>query len=376
MTLGCILLSASILILSLWSSPATAHRLRPAIATLEIGTDNRYELTLALNAEAVLAGIAPTHADTDDSPNAKLYDELRALPPEDLRDRFLAEQAGFAANISVEFDGVAGQPVIADISVPEVGDTATQRVSTLTMTGTVPAGAERLVWTYAEALGSSAVRISIAGREDVQTAFLAPGEASPPFALGRNGPARAAWQVSIDYIVLGFTHILPKGLDHILFVLGIFLLSQAWPALLYQVTAFTVAHSITLGLSLYGIVSLSPGIVEPLIALSIVYVGVENVLTGQLKPWRIFIVFGFGLLHGMGFAGVLTELGLPRNSFLNALISFNVGVELGQLAVIAIAFAAVAAWFRDKPWYRSRVTIPASLAIALTGAWWTVERTF
>ena len=177
-----------------------------------------------------------------------------------------------------------------------------------------------------------------------------------------------------QYLLLGFTHILPHGFDHILFVLGLFLLSTRWRPLLSQVTAFTVAHSITLGLTMYGVVSISPRIVEPAIALSIAYVAVENVMTTQLKPWRVGIVFAFGLLHGMGFAGVLRELGLPRSQFLTALITFNVGVELGQLAVIATAFLLVAQWYRAKPWYRQRLVIPASALIAATGVFWTVQR--
>ena len=113
--------------------------------------------------------------------------------------------------------------------------------------------------------------------------------------------------------------------------------------------------------------------VRPLIAASIVYVGVENVLSGQLKPFRVVIVFLFGLLHGLGFAGVLTEIGLPRSEFLTALVTFNIGVEFGQLAVIAMAFAIVGG-FRNRPWYRQRIVIPLSTIIALVGAFWMVER--
>jgi hypothetical protein len=120
--------------------------------------------------------------------------------------------------------------------------------------------------------------------------------------------------------------------------------------------------------------SLSSAIVEPLIAASIVYVALENLLTSRLHLWRVFIVFGFGLLHGMGFAGVLQEVGLPRAQFLAGLISFNIGVELGQLAVILLAFVAVGAWFRDRPWYRARIVLPVSALIALVGLYWTVER--
>ena len=167
---------------------------------------------------------------------------------------------------------------------------------------------------------------------------------------------------------------MPKGLDHILFVLGLFLLSVRLAPLLIQVTAFTVAHTLTLALSVYGVVSLPSSIVEPLIAASIVYVAVENILTPQLKPWRALVVFGFGLLHGLGFAGVLQEVGLPHGQFVPALVSFNVGVELGQLAVIALAYLAVGIWGRNRPWYRPRVVIPASATVAAVGLFWTVQR--
>ncbi len=176
-----------------------------------------------------------------------------------------------------------------------------------------------------------------------------------------------------QYLLLGYTHILPKGLDHILFVLGIFLLSPRIKTMLMQVTAFTIAHSITLGLSMYGIVSLPSRAVEPLIALSIAYVAIENLLTRELKPWRLALVFMFGLLHGLGFAGVLRELGLPRDEFLTALLTFNLGVEGGQLTVIGAAMV-VCAPFMKKGWYRQRVVIPASIVIAAIGVYWFIVR--
>jgi hypothetical protein len=176
-----------------------------------------------------------------------------------------------------------------------------------------------------------------------------------------------------QYLLLGYTHILPKGVDHILFVLGIFLLSPRIKTMLMQVTAFTIAHSITLGLSMYGIVSLPSRVVEPLIALSIAYVAIENVATRELKPWRLALVFMFGLLHGLGFAGVLRALGLPRGEFLTALLTFNLGVEGGQLTVIAAAMIACAP-FMKKGWYRQRVVIPASIVIAAVGLYWFAVR--
>lgn len=173
---------------------------------------------------------------------------------------------------------------------------------------------------------------------------------------------------------LGFTHIVPKGLDHILFVLGLFLLNPGWRPLLWQVTAFTVAHSITLALAIQGSISVPSEIVEPIIALSITIIALENVLSRELKPWRPLVVFTFGLIHGLGFAGVLEEIGLPDGEKWLALLTFNLGVELGQIAVILLALGAV--WFfRQSPWYRQRITIPASLLIGAVGFFWFLERT-
>ncbi|MEI7587633.1 HupE/UreJ family protein [Runella sp.] len=182
--------------------------------------------------------------------------------------------------------------------------------------------------------------------------------------------------VGVAYIKLGFTHILPYGFDHVLFVLSLYFLSPKLSTVLWQATAFTVAHSITLGLAMYGYIQPLPAIIEPIIALSIFFVAVENLLVKELKPGRIAIVFLFGLVHGMGFASALTGLGLPPSGYLVSLLSFNVGVELGQITVILTAWMLAGRWFSDKPWYRSRVVNPVSMAIALVALYWTMERTF
>lgn len=178
------------------------------------------------------------------------------------------------------------------------------------------------------------------------------------------------------YLQLGYTHIVPLGLDHILFVLSIFFLEPRLKPVLTQATAFTLAHSITLGLAMYGIIRPPTEIVEPVIALSILFVAIENIFSDKLSPWRILIVFGFGLIHGMGFASALTSLGLPKKSFFESLIAFNVGVELGQASIIFLAWALVGYWFANRPWYHRRVVIPASVAIGLVAAYWTVQRVF
>ncbi len=178
------------------------------------------------------------------------------------------------------------------------------------------------------------------------------------------------------YLVLGFKHILPLGFDHILFVLSLFLLSPKLKPIILQSTAFTVAHSVTLCLAAYNIINPSPRIIEPLIALSILYVALENIFSPRLKPSRIGIVFLFGLVHGLGFAGALAEMGLPRNAYFISLVMFNVGVELGQLTIILAAWFLLAKWFATKSFYRSRIVIPLSIIIASIAAFWTIQRIF
>lgn len=186
----------------------------------------------------------------------------------------------------------------------------------------------------------------------------------------------SAADTALTYLLLGYQHILPLGFDHILFVLSLFLLSPKLKPIIVQSTAFTVAHSVTLCLAAYHVVTPPSRIIEPLIALSILYVALENIFSPKLKPSRIGIVFLFGLVHGLGFAGALAEMGLPKNAYFSSLILFNVGVELGQLTVILTAWFLMAKWFSQKSFYRSRMVIPLSLIIALTAAYWTVERIF
>jgi hydrogenase/urease accessory protein HupE len=182
--------------------------------------------------------------------------------------------------------------------------------------------------------------------------------------------------VFLVYLQLGFTHIIPLGLDHILFILSLFLLSPKLKTIVWQATAFTIAHSITLGLAMFNLISAPSYIVEPVIALSIMFVALENIISEKLRPSRLFIVFAFGLIHGLGFAGVLKDLGLPQREYINALISFNVGVELGQLSIILAAWFLFAKWFNQKPWYKKRIVIPLSIIIALIALYWTIERVF
>jgi hypothetical protein len=182
--------------------------------------------------------------------------------------------------------------------------------------------------------------------------------------------------VSWKYLVTGFEHIIPLGLDHILFIMCVFFLNTNLKQIVLQASMFTLAHSITLGLAIYEVIIPPAHVVEPLIALSIVFLAIENIFQKKVKPWRMVMVFLFGLIHGMGFAGALSDLGMPSYAFATALISFNVGVELGQLAIIFPMYFLVNRTLSHKVWYRQRVVVPASLLIALVAGYWTVERIF
>lgn len=183
-------------------------------------------------------------------------------------------------------------------------------------------------------------------------------------------------QVFWNYLVIGFQHIIPLGLDHILFILCVFFLNSNLKQIILQASMFTLAHSITLGLAMYKIIEPPLAIVEPLIALSIVLLAVENIFSKKVKPWRMLMVFVFGLIHGMGFAGALSELGMPSYAFATALISFNIGVELGQLTIILLMYFLVGRLFAQKLWYRPAIVIPSSYLIAIIAGYWTIERIF
>jgi len=176
------------------------------------------------------------------------------------------------------------------------------------------------------------------------------------------------------YTLLGIKHIIPSGLDHILFITGLCLLNTKWKTILWQATSFTVAHTITLALSMKGIIMLPSPVVEPLIALSIVFVAVENIIISELRAWRLLVVFLFGLVHGLGFASALNEIGLPRNRFLESILSFNLGVEIGQVMIILLVFGLLVLPFRKAGNYKKMVVYPASIIIALVASYWTVER--
>jgi hydrogenase/urease accessory protein HupE len=177
------------------------------------------------------------------------------------------------------------------------------------------------------------------------------------------------------FLPSGIHHIL-IGPDHLLFLIGLLLLGGTLGRLLLIVTGFTIAHSITLSLAALNLVSPPASVIEPAIALSIVYVGVDNLLVRKGRDVRPWIALAFGLIHGFGFANVLREMDLPARALGWSLFSFNVGVEIGQLLVVVAAAGALAAIRRWSPEASRRVAVAGSVAVIAAGGFWFVERVF
>ncbi|ANM31472.1 hypothetical protein ABI59_20730 [Acidobacteria bacterium Mor1] len=351
--------------------PAQAHSFTVTEATLDLLPEG-YRLELKLDVDALALGVSP---ETDD---AELAGELRALSPAERA--VLSDRAAetLSRRVRLRLDGTKQRP---DISFPQYGTPEADEAEIPTVFGIIARfegafAADSEVLTFGASRSFNAVHLTIRNDqgEDVYREVLVPGGDSAPFSLAEHrAPPPSTWTVATRYLQLGFEHILPKGLDHILFVLGLFLLSRELKPLLWQITAFTLAHTATLALATLGVVELPSRLVETLIAASIVYVALENLFTEELRPHRTALVFAFGLLHGLGFAGVLQELGLPEGELAVALIGFNVGVELGQIAVVALALLLVG-WFRKNPSYRKWVVVPVSIVIAGIALYWTVSR--
>lgn len=364
--------------------PAVADVVKPALIEISVNKKGQVDVEIRASIEALLTGINGKYKNTKDAPNADEYDELRKMQGEELTLEFDKFRRDFLQRVQLTDDDKNHIALnFKKVDIPEPGYTKVPRISVIKLEGTVDLSLTSLQWYYPMAFGDNAVRLRQVDAENnkwhwSEWQWLRKDEPSAAFSLTEIVARKPIYQTIDSYVVIGFEHILPKGLDHILFILGLFLFSVAFRPLLWQVTMFTIAHTITLGLAMNGVFNLPANIVEPLIALSIVYVGVENVFahafSRTLHNSRLILVFAFGLLHGLGFASVLADFGMPDDAFVTALISFNVGVELGQLAIILTAFLLLGLWFGNRQWYKKVVAIPASLLISLIAFYWFIER--
>ena len=337
-----------------------AHEIGTTRVRATFSSDRTYRIEIATDAVSLLEKL--DSAGTDD----------RKAGTADFASRLRAMDEIFRRRLQAVFDGEPVTPEI-EYDVELSGDESGAATARIRLGGELPPRARHFAWRYGWTFTPYAFTLERPGAEPT-TVWLEGGDSSGDIALDERAAGPRRRDVALQYLWLGFTHILPKGLDHVLFVLGIFLLSRSLRDVLCQVTAFTAAHSMTLALSLYGVVSVPSAFVEPLIALSIAYVAIENLFVRELSARRLALVFAFGLLHGLGFAGVLRGLGLPPSEIVTGLLAFNLGVEGGQLAVIGGAYLAIGWRCGGRAWYRERVVVPASLAIAGMAVYWTLAR--
>ena len=346
-----------------------AHSFGFTDVRLVLRADGRFEADVACDLDALALGVEQS------ADSAALAAEIEALPAAE-RDTLVARLRDLLSRrLRVRFDG---EPVPFEVSLPEHGQPRPEGAlpSALglvaRLSGGVPAGAREVSFFASRAFPPVKLEIVRDSGVRLHIQILQRGAESTPAHVGTATTATRG-ATFLRFLTLGFRHILPEGLDHVLFVLGLALFSARLAALLVQVTAFTLAHTLTLALSTYGLVSLSPRVVEPLIALSIAYVALENLFAPRLRLFRVLLVFAFGLLHGLGFAGALAQLGLPEGERVTALLAFNGGVELGQLAVILPAFGLLGGLER-RGVPRRHLVRPLSLAIAAIGLYWTAAR--
>ncbi len=365
---------ALVMTFCLLSAPrsSVAHEIRPAVADITINPDNVL-IELKLTVEPILAGASLAGlSDTNQSPASDQIDAYRLRPVDEIERIFEESWPQIKDGIIVRTDDEIYPIELISIRTAAESDTRLPRDSTLHVRVGLPSGSSPVRFGWVAAYGPIIVR-QIADVDAPYSAYLTDGALSDP--MPRTGAATISkTDLFIDYVAIGFEHILPKGLDHILFVLGLFFFALKLSALVWQISAFTLAHTVTLALATLGYVSVPGSIVEPLIAASIIYVAIENIVHRSITVWRTLIVFAFGLLHGLGFASVLGDVGLEPTRFVTSLIGFNVGVELGQLAVIAVAFVIFGLPFGQRTWYRARVAVPGSILIAMVGAFWFFER--
>ena len=356
------------------SSVALSHELKPSVANISFEKKQNFysaELIIQTNLESLIAEIEEGVQDTNDSENSEYYNSLRKKDIQSVKQEFKNKIPNFAENIFLGDGTKQYQFNIIDIRIDPMPDLNVSRQTFLTLKAE-NIESDVLNFGWKREYGPIIIRVLTTQLEEGHAQLITPGLKSSTFSIV-NKTNDTLWENIFNYVIIGFEHIVPKGLDHILFVIGLFLFSPKFKPLIIQISAFTLAHTITIFLGVLEIVQIPAEIVEPIIALSISYVAIENIFFKKVSIWRPIVIFSFGLLHGLGFAGVISEIGLPQTSFIISLISFNVGVEFGQLAIILICFASVY-WIKNKNWYKKYFTNPLSIFIAIIGLYWFVER--
>lgn len=353
-----------------------ADVVKPALVEISLLANNRVEVVIDLSLEAVMSGIGTQYKNTKDAPNAADYDELRELTPALLQQRFKAFAPQFLASISLSINGKKQDLKLQSAKIDIKGYTKRPRKTILTYFAQLQNQPVTLQWQYAKTYGDSALRYQLVKKDEYnwsQWQWLKNGKSSGVIEIEQPQTNDATGRFT-QFINIGFEHVIPKGWDHILFIVGMALSSLLWRRLLILVSGFTFAHTLTLGLAMFGVVEIPARIIEPLIAFSIAYVAIENLLPKSSPKRQSVLVFLFGLVHGLGFASMLKDFDMPANTFVITLIGFNIGVELAQIVLVFGVVLPMLILQKLQLNYQRFVVIPISVMIAVLGLVWGIER--
>ena len=352
----------------------SAHEIKPAVVEFN-QFNNQIDLTLKFNAESFLANIdASIHKETKESPNSNLYDEMRLLSSKKLKEKILNSADKIQNSIFLKTSDKALNLKLVDIVILEEKNIEKVRYTEILFESEIQNLKNSVTFETEKSLGPIIFRDFsnvLGNKEKPKSQWLQAGAKTNPINI--NIDEVDYTNLIISAVWSGILHIIPYGFDHILFVLGLFFFSYKIKPLLIQVTTFTVAHSITLILGSLGYVSISSSIIESFIAASIIWIGVENLFRRNMNFSRTSVIFCFGLLHGLGFATMFKQIGLEGSDYFLNLLSFNIGIEIGQIATL-LPLIFLIPIFNRISWYRMLIAIPASVIIALFGANMFIDR--
>ena len=362
--------------INLFSTVSISHEIKPSIADFTYDK-NFLNIKIRLNAELILSNIdASKISNTNSSSLSDIYDKLRILNKIELEELFKSSWQEISTNIDIKINNETKKINLINIEVEDIKNFEISRDTHIYLQVLLNNNSEYFTFSWIKKYGPIILRENNNDKleDELFTEYLQSGIESNQFSFNEKN-FKNRLNSFIKFFVLGVQHIIPKGLDHILFIFGLFLFSSSLKKLITQITIFTIAHSITLIFVSLSLMKINPQIVEPIIALSIVYVGIENIFKNYVKEYlRYVVILFFGLLHGLGFALVLSDIGYRSTDLFINLISFNIGIEVAQISIVLVLYLLVALNFAKNKNYRMFFQVPSSILISSIGLYWFFER--
>jgi len=362
--------------INLFSTVSISHEIKPSIADFTYD-ENFLNIKIRLNAELILSNIdASKISNTNSSSLSDIYDKLRILNKIELENLFKSSWQEISTNIDIKINNETKKINLINIEVEDIKNFEISRDTHIYLQVLLNNNSEYFTFSWIKKYGPIILRENNNDKleDELFTEYLQSGIESNQFSFNEKN-FKNTLNSFINFFVLGVEHIIPKGLDHILFIFGLFLFSSSLKKLITQITIFTIAHSITLIFVSLSLMKINPQIVEPIIALSIVYVGIENIFKNYVKEYlRYVVILFFGLLHGLGFALVLSDIGYRSTDLFINLISFNIGIEVAQISIVLVLYLLVALNFAKNKNYRMFFQVPSSILISSIGLYWFFER--